>query len=68
MLTAARPLLIPLFFISITLFPSRILFLDYDGTLVGFHRIPESAVPDEELYGILDKLSADSKSKVVLIS
>ncbi|MQY78740.1 MAG: bifunctional alpha,alpha-trehalose-phosphate synthase (UDP-forming)/trehalose-phosphatase, partial [Bacteroidetes bacterium] len=47
---------------------SRILFLDYDGTLVGFHRIPESAVPDEELYGILDKLSADSKNKVVLIS
>lgn len=47
---------------------SRILFLDYDGTLVGFRIIPESAVPDEELYGILDKLSADSKNKVVLIS
>jgi trehalose 6-phosphate synthase/phosphatase len=47
---------------------SRILFLDYDGTLVGFQKVPESAVPDKELYGILDKLSADSNNKIVLIS
>lgn len=46
----------------------RIIFLDYDGTLVGFKNKPEDARPDEELYKILDKLAADSKNELVLIS
>ncbi len=46
----------------------RILFLDYDGTLVGFKAIPEQAKPDEELKEILRGLTRDSKNTVVLIS
>ena len=46
----------------------RILFLDYDGTLVGFHTNPQSAKPDEELYGLLDQLAANPKNELVLIS
>src|SRR5690606_7611570 len=32
---------------------NRLLFLDYDGTLVGFHKDPQQAKPDEELLGLL---------------
>jgi trehalose 6-phosphate synthase/phosphatase len=46
----------------------RILFLDYDGTLVGFKDKPVDAAPDKELYEILDQLSANPKNEVVLIS
>jgi trehalose 6-phosphate synthase/phosphatase len=46
----------------------RILFLDYDGTLVGFQSHPDMATPDEELYSILDKLARDKKNDIVLIS
>lgn len=46
----------------------RILFLDYDGTLSGFKKNPEDAKPDEELYGILDKLTRDPKNTVTIIS
>ncbi len=46
----------------------RTLFLDYDGTLKGFYDNPQDAVPDEELYGLLDALAADSKINLVLIS
>ena len=46
----------------------RILFLDYDGTLVGFKDKPIDASPDKELYEILDKLAANPKNEVVLIS
>ena len=45
---------------------SRILFLDYDGTLVPFASRPERAVPDNELKGILEALS--NISDVVIIS
>ncbi|HKI89674.1 MAG TPA: bifunctional alpha,alpha-trehalose-phosphate synthase (UDP-forming)/trehalose-phosphatase [Draconibacterium sp.] len=47
---------------------NRIFFLDYDGTLTGFRNNPQHAVPDEELFSILDNLAADSKNRVVLIS
>ena len=47
---------------------SRIIFLDYDGTLVGFHPNPEDSKPDRELITILKKLSNDPKNKVVVIS
>ena len=46
----------------------RILFLDYDGTLVGFKAIPEQAIPDQELKDLLRSLTADPKNNVVLIS
>jgi trehalose 6-phosphate synthase/phosphatase len=46
----------------------RVLFLDYDGTLVGFQNEPQAAVPDEEVYDTLDKLARDPKNEIVLIS
>lgn len=46
----------------------RIIFLDYDGTLVGFNANINQASPDEELYKILNDLIADERNKVVLIS
>ena len=47
---------------------SRIIFLDYDGTLVGFHSDPEDSKPDKELISILEKLAKDPKNKIVVIS
>ena len=47
---------------------NRIIFLDYDGTLTGFKENPADANPNQELYSILKKLSADSQNSVVIIS
>ncbi|SEP08991.1 bifunctional alpha,alpha-trehalose-phosphate synthase (UDP-forming)/trehalose-phosphatase [Mucilaginibacter sp. OK283] len=46
----------------------RIIFLDYDGTLVGFRSAIEQASPDKELYNIIQKLTEDPANQVVLIS
>lgn len=46
----------------------RILFLDYDGTLVGFRNNPQKAAPDDELYQILDNLASLPGTELVLIS
>ncbi len=46
----------------------RVLFLDYDGTLVGFKPTPDQARPDEELRGILRELCADPHNTVVIIT
>ncbi len=46
----------------------RIIFLDYDGTLTGFHKDPQMAMPDDELYSIIKKLTSDTKNTVVIIS
>ena len=46
----------------------RILFLDYDGTLMGFDKDPQKVNPDEELYRILRVLSENKKNKLVIIS
>lgn len=46
----------------------RFIFLDYDGTLVGFNGNIDQASPDEELYRILRELSADPANKVVIVS
>lgn len=46
----------------------RILFLDYDGTLTGFHDNPAKAKPDMELISILKNLSKDKKNRTVIIS
>jgi trehalose 6-phosphate synthase/phosphatase len=47
---------------------SRFIFLDYDGTLVGFHGDINKAAPDEALYRILTDLSLDPANRVILIS
>ncbi|WP_183559417.1 bifunctional alpha,alpha-trehalose-phosphate synthase (UDP-forming)/trehalose-phosphatase [Mucilaginibacter sp. SP1R1] len=46
----------------------RIIFLDYDGTLVNFKSNIEQASPDKELYNIINKLVEDPANQVVLIS
>ena len=46
----------------------RIIFLDYDGTLVDFKSNIEQASPDEDLYNILSQLTEDPANHVVLIS
>ncbi|MFD0931456.1 bifunctional alpha,alpha-trehalose-phosphate synthase (UDP-forming)/trehalose-phosphatase [Psychroflexus salinarum] len=46
----------------------KILFLDYDGTLVNFTNNPLDAKPDQELFSILNKLNAKKNTKLVIIS
>ena len=46
----------------------RLLFLDYDGTLVDFQDDPKAASPDAELKKILNELLAREENQVVLIS
>ena len=46
----------------------RLLLLDYDGTLVGFKNKPGDAMPDEQLYELLDRTAADPNTEVALIS
>jgi trehalose 6-phosphate synthase/phosphatase len=47
---------------------SRILFLDYDGTLMGFNKDPQKVIPDKELYQLLKTITGIKKNKIVLIS
>ncbi len=47
---------------------NRIIFLDYDGTLTGFHKDPQKAIPNDELYSIIKAITADVKNTVVIIS
>lgn len=46
----------------------RIIFLDYDGTLVDFNVNIDMAYPDEELLQIISSLTADPNNQVVIIS
>lgn len=46
----------------------RVIFLDYDGTLVGFKANPLQAFPDEDLIDILEQLSADPDNRIVIVS
>jgi len=46
----------------------RILFLDYDGTLVPFAKYPELAIVPKDTLEIVRKLSDDPKNQVVIIS
>lgn len=46
----------------------RYIFLDYDGTLVGFNADINQASPDEELYDILKQLAKDPANQVIIIS
>lgn len=47
---------------------NRVIFLDYDGTLVGFQPNINMATPDEELYQLLQQLCSDPANQVVMIS
>lgn len=46
----------------------RLVFLDYDGTLAGFHKDPQMAKPDEQLYKLLDEIAAQENTDMYLIS
>lgn len=46
----------------------RLILLDYDGTLVGFARQPEDAMPDQSLLETLQSLLSDQANQVVIIS
>ncbi len=47
---------------------SRLLMLDYDGTLVNFVNDPDDAYPDQELLDILKKLNEQPGTTIVIIS
>ncbi len=46
----------------------RLILLDYDGTLVGFNKNADKAIPTEDVYDVLDKLSQDPKNLITIIS
>lgn len=46
----------------------RLIFLDYDGTLMPFTRDPQKTQPDEELLNLLQQLTKDPANRVVIIS
>jgi trehalose 6-phosphate synthase/phosphatase len=46
----------------------RLLFLDYDGTIVGFRDRPEKAEPDDEILTLLQALADDPNNCLVVIS
>ncbi len=46
----------------------RLLFLDYDGTLVPFVSKPSRAEPDREVRELLEKLTGDKSNEVVIVS
>ncbi|MBN2762516.1 MAG: bifunctional alpha,alpha-trehalose-phosphate synthase (UDP-forming)/trehalose-phosphatase [Bacteroidales bacterium] len=46
----------------------RIIFLDYDGTLVSFHKYPEFANVDKDTINIIQRLSHDQRNHIVIIS
>lgn len=47
---------------------NRILFLDYDGTLIPFKSVPAKAAPDKELLDLLKSLAVSEKNQLVIIS
>ena len=47
---------------------NRILFFDYDGTLAPFEKLPENAYAKPELFELLDKIHADPKTELILIT
>ena len=46
----------------------RLLFLDYDGTLVSFKDKPSAATPDNDLIEVLTQLSKDENNELIIIS
>ena len=46
----------------------RCIFLDYDGTLAPFEKLPSLAIPGDEVLHLLAKLSEDEKNEIIIIS
>ncbi len=46
----------------------KVLFLDYDGTLVKFNNDPELAVPDKSLLKILKSINTKDKTELFIVS
>ncbi len=46
----------------------RLLFIDYDGTLTGFHEDPQKAGPDKGLYELLDRFMELENTVTFIIS
>lgn len=46
----------------------RLIFLDYDGTLIPFSENPQAARPGKKILKILQKLASDKKTQIVLTS
>jgi trehalose 6-phosphate synthase/phosphatase len=47
---------------------TKVLFLDYDGTLQRFYDSPKAAIPDKELFDILDIVASVRNTELILIS
>ena len=47
---------------------SKLIFLDYDGTLIPFQGDPKEARPDKELKDLISKLSQLNNARIVIIS
>jgi trehalose 6-phosphate synthase/phosphatase len=47
---------------------SRLILLDYDGTLAPFATLPQNAIPSPDLINMLERLGQDQRSIVALIS
>jgi trehalose 6-phosphate synthase/phosphatase len=47
---------------------ARIIFIDYDGTLIPFSKYPEQAVLGDEAKNVLSMISDDTRNKTVIIS
>ena len=47
---------------------NRLIFLDYDGTLVGFSGNPQHSKPDKALLDTIAKLTKSKKNRIVIIS
>ncbi len=47
---------------------SRLILLDYDGTLVDFKNDPDNVIPDKEVLTIINQLASDKKNIVALIT
>lgn len=46
----------------------RLIFLDYDGTLVPFAPFPQAARPTPDVMQLLEQLTADDRNEIILIS
>lgn len=46
----------------------RLFFLDYDGTLIGFHKDADAASPTDSLYRTLELLQNNPANQIVIIS
>jgi trehalose 6-phosphate synthase/phosphatase len=46
----------------------RLIFLDYDGTLMPFTRDPDETQPDAQLLDLLQRLTSDIHNRVIIIS